>query len=107
LLSSLQDGPEEVVLQAEQAVEAPQDGPGGAGAVAVIADEAADEQAVALLDPGLIVLAIGPAAGKANLAALTPTQQAVIDELAAVVAVPVAQGKGQPVATAWMPPVTR
>jgi len=58
----LADGAEEVVRQAEQAVEALQDSLGRAGAIAVVAHEAADDEAVALLDPGLIVLAIGAAA---------------------------------------------
>lgn len=95
MLRSLADGTEEVVLQAKQAVQPLQDGEGGAGAVAIIADEAADEEAVALLDPGLIILAIGAAAGKANALAAAPGEQAGVEELAAVIAVPRAQGDGQ------------
>jgi hypothetical protein len=82
------DGAEEIVLQAEQGVEALEDGPRGAGAVAIVADEAADEEAVALLDPGLVVLAIGPAAGEVDAPALAPAEQAGVNELAAVVPVP-------------------
>jgi hypothetical protein len=55
------------VLQPEQVVDALQGSGGRAGAVAVIAHEASDEQAVALFDPGLIVLAIWAAAGEADL----------------------------------------
>lgn len=47
------------MLEAQEAVQALQDGLGRAGARAIVADEAADDEAVALLHPGLIVLAIG------------------------------------------------
>ena len=57
LAEELADGAEEVVLLAEEAVQPLQDGQGGAGAEAVVADEAKNEEAVALLDPDLIVLA--------------------------------------------------
>lgn len=46
------------MVQPEEAVQPLQDGKAGAGDVAVVPDEAADHEAVALLDPGLIVLAI-------------------------------------------------
>src|ERR1700716_2830984 len=96
LAAQLADGAEEVVVQAKQPVEPPQDGPGGGGAVAVVADEPPHEQAVALLDPGLVVLAIRSPAGEADPAAPAPAEQAGVDELAAIVAVPLAQGDGQP-----------
>jgi hypothetical protein len=62
------DRAEEFVLQPEQVVEAREDGPRGAGTVAIVAYEAADEKAVALLDPGLIVLAPGAAAADGGAA---------------------------------------
>src|SRR6266851_1632641 len=85
LAAQLADGAEEVVVQAEQAVEPSQDGPGGAGAVAVVADEPPHEQAVARLDPGLVVLAIRSPAGEADPAAPAPAEPAGVDELAAIV----------------------
>src|SRR5215475_1602941 len=57
LAQEFADGAEEVVVEAKQGVEALQGGPRRAGAVAVIADEAADQQAIALLDPGLVIFA--------------------------------------------------
>src|SRR5215831_8536562 len=96
LAHELADGAEEVVLQPEQPVEPLEHRPGGPGAVAIVADEPADEQAVALLDPGLIVLAVGAAAGEAHSPTLAPAEQGGVDELAAVVAVPRAYGEGQP-----------
>jgi hypothetical protein len=47
------------VYLAQQPVPALQDGLGGAGAMAIVAGEGAAEEAVALVRPGLIVLAIG------------------------------------------------
>src|SRR5262249_44990078 len=47
------------------------------------------------LDPGLVVLAIGPAPGEADAVALTPAKQAGVDEFAAIVTVPLAQGERQ------------
>ena len=96
LAEELANGAEEVVLQAEQAVQALQDGEGGAGAIAVVADEAADEQAIALFDPGLIVLAIRATPGEADFMAAAPAEQAAVDKLTAVVAMPLAQGKRHP-----------
>jgi hypothetical protein len=75
LTQELADGAEEVVVQPEQAVEALQDGQGGPGAVAIATDEAADEEPVALLDPGLIILAIRPAAGEADALATAPRHE--------------------------------
>jgi len=84
------------VLQAEQVLETLQHGPGGAGAVAVVAHEPAHEQAVALLDPGLVVLAIGPAAGETDAAALAPAEQAGVDgsRVAALAMVSAARAAG-------------
>jgi transposase len=81
----LTDGAEEVVLEPEQGVKALEDRPGGAGGVAVVADEATHEEAVTLLDPGLVVLAIGPAPGETDPVVPAPAQQAGVDELAAIV----------------------
>src|SRR5258708_6803691 len=84
-VEQLADGPEEIVLQAEQIVEALQHGAGGASAVAVVADQAPHEQAVARLDPGLVILAIRAPAREADAPALAPAEQAGVDELAAIV----------------------
>src|SRR5215471_7038304 len=96
LAQEFADGAEEVVLEAKQGVEALQGGPRRAGAVTVIADEATDQQAIALLDPGLVIFAIRPPSRKAHALALAPAEQGRIDELAAVVTVPGAHRKGQP-----------
>jgi len=96
LAEQLADRAEEVVLQAlsrpKRRCRTAQARP---GAVAVVADEAAPEQAVALLDPGLVVLAVGPPAGEADAAVATPAEQGGVDELAPIVAVPFAQGEGE------------
>src|SRR5262245_18285564 len=86
---------EEVVLEPAQVVEALQDGPGRTGAEAVVADEPAHEQAVALFDPRLIVLSVRPAAGEADPVAPAPAEQGGVDELTAIVAVPLPQREGQ------------
>src|SRR5262245_33322745 len=95
LAQEFADGAEEVVVEAQQGVEALQGGPRRAGAVAVIADEAADQQAIALLDPGLVIFAIRAPPRKAHALPLAPAEQGRIDELAAVVTVPSADRKGQ------------
>src|SRR5215472_15481130 len=95
LAQEFADGAEEVVVEAKQGVEALQGGPRRAGAVAVIADEAADQQAIALLDPGLVIFAIRAPPRKAHALPLAPAEQSRIDELAAVVTVPGADRKGQ------------
>src|SRR5215470_4299745 len=96
LAQEFADRAEEIVVEAEQDVEALQGGPRRAGAIAVIADEAADEQAIALLDPGVVIFAIRSPPCKAHALALAPAEQGRIDELAAVVTVPGAHRKGQP-----------
>src|SRR5262249_54009598 len=111
LAAELADGAKEVVLEAEQAIEAVQGLLGRPGAVAVVADEPAHEQAVALLDPRpgifsvggaagggqrLGILAIGADGGEVHGVAATPAEQTVVDEFAAVVTVPGAEGEGQP-----------
>jgi len=88
------DKAEEVVLQAEEAVQPLQDGKGGPGAVAVVADEATDEEPVALLDPGLIILAVRPAAGEADPLATAPGHETRVEEFAPVVTVPRPQRDG-------------
>src|SRR5262245_30781613 len=95
LAQEFADGAEEVVVEAQQGVEALQGGPRRAGAVAVIADEATDQQAIALLDPGLVIFAIRAPPRKAHALPLAPAEQGRIDELAAVVTVPGADRKGQ------------
>jgi hypothetical protein len=60
---------------------------GSLGSVASITDERADDGAALLLDMGAVVLLIGAAAGEGHALALTPSIQAVVDELEAVLAV--------------------
>src|SRR5881296_2146026 len=91
LTEELADRAEEVELQTEQTVEALQHGEGRARAVPVVADQAADDQAVALFDPGLIVLAVRPAAREADVSTPAPGEQVLVEELAAVIAVPFAE----------------
>jgi len=64
--AELVDWAEEVVMHTEEAVQPLKDGGGGPGAVAVVTDEAADEEAVALRDPGLIILEMRVPAGEAG-----------------------------------------
>src|SRR3990172_4865772 len=92
----LPDRPEEVELQAEQAVEALQARIGGARAVAVVAPAPAPGQPVLLLDPGLIVLPVAAAPGEADPLAPTPADERLVEKLAPVVRMPLPQPEGQP-----------
>src|SRR5579884_1238504 len=81
------DGLKEVHVEAQQLVDRLQCGERGAGAVAVVADVPAEHRAVPLLDIGLVVFAIGAAAGEGNTLVATPWHEDVVQELAAVVGV--------------------
>src|SRR3989449_1016736 len=99
----LAHGAEEVELQAEQPVEPLQDRERRARAVPVVADQAAHGQPVALLDPGLVVLAVGPAPGEAQPPAAAPREDELVEELAAIVTMPLAQREGEPGAEVLQP----
>ncbi len=71
---------------------------GRAGGEPVVADDAADPLPVALLGIGLIVLAVRPPAPVRDAVALAPGDQDVIEELAAVIGVPVTEAERQPLA---------
>jgi len=66
------------------------------GIVAVPTDEFADMGPVFLLDMGVVVFFVGPAAGEVDLAIRTVFFDMVVDELAAVVDVQPSEGKGEP-----------
>jgi hypothetical protein len=83
----LLDRLKEVDVEARERVDAGELGIGSLGSVASITDERADDGAVLLLDMGAVVLLIGAAAGEGHALALTPSIQAVVDELEAVFAV--------------------
>src|SRR5688572_33410799 len=85
LTDELAHGPEEVELESQQAIETLEDRESRARAITVIPDETADDEAVALLDPRLIVLAIRPPPRTADVMAATPLQQVITEELTAIV----------------------
>jgi len=78
----------EVELGAQEAVEALEQGPGGARAVAIAADESAHGQPVALLDPGLIILPIHAPARELDLVSARVVEEAGVEEFAPIVGVP-------------------
>jgi hypothetical protein len=81
-------------LQPEQAVE-PLEHAKAARPILIVAGEAPHDEAVALFDPGLIVLAIGPPTREDDALPTTPLHQVLIDKLAAIVAVPARSGIGK------------
>src|SRR5207247_1779881 len=86
--------PEEVHLQPLQFVQALQGLESLLRGVAVVADDTADGEPVALLYVGLVVLLVPAAAAEADAVLAAPTLQAVVDELRAVVRVQLAQSEG-------------
>src|SRR5207244_10244607 len=80
-------GLEEVDVQAGEAIDAGELGIGGLGGEAIIADELADDGAVLLFDMGAVVLLPGAAASEGDAALAAVVVQALVDELAPVVAV--------------------
>ena len=78
-------GQEQVHLLGDQRPELVQQREFAGGVVAVVADAAAHDRPVLLLDMGLVVGMGRPAAGERDLARVAPSQQVVVDELRAVV----------------------
>src|SRR5713101_5188396 len=97
-------GLEEVDVEAGEAIDAGELGIGGVGGEAIIADELADDGAVLLFDMGAIVLLPGPTAGEGDAALAAVVVQALVDELAAVIAVEPEQRHGQALAHAMQAP---
>jgi hypothetical protein len=83
----LADRLEEVEVGAEEGVYGGELDGSGLGGEAAVADDAADRGPVALLDPGLIVLAVGATPGGADAASATVGLDEGVEELAAVVGV--------------------
>ena len=63
--------------------------------VAVMTDEVADHGAVLLLDPGLVVLAVGPGPGELDAPLGAVLGESIVDEYAVVVRVDAFDGEGQ------------
>src|SRR2546428_3540278 len=97
-------GLEEIDVQAGEAIDAGELGIGGVGGEAIIADELADDGAVLLFDMGAVVLLPGATAGEGDATLPTVVVQALVDELAAVVAVESEQRHGQALAHAMHAP---
>src|SRR6266851_6552141 len=104
LAHELLHGLEEVDVQAGEAIDAGELGIGGFGGEAIIADELADDGAVLLFDMGAVVLLPGATAGEGDAALAAVIVQALVDELAAVVAVESEQRHGQALAHAMHAP---
>lgn len=86
---------EEVEGETQEVVEAIPLVVGGPGAIAIVADEAADHGPDALLGVSLIVLAPGSATSELDPMAPAPREQAPVDELTAVVGVEGLEREGQ------------
>src|SRR6266851_5238532 len=96
--------PELQRVEAGEAIDAGELGIGGVGGEAIIADELADDGAVLLFDMGAIVLLPGPTAGEGDAALSAVVVQALVDELAAVIAVEPEERHGQALAHAMHAP---
>ncbi len=99
LLAQTQDWLEEVLPQPQLGVQGAHPEERDLRVVAAIADVLADHRPVALLDVGLVVLAIGPRAGEEDrdwAAVLAVLKEMVIDERAVVVRVQAPEQEGQP-----------
>src|SRR5712692_1195211 len=97
-------GLEEIDVQAGEAIDAGELGIGGLGGEAIIADELADDGAVLLFDMGAVVLLPGAAAGEGDAALPAVVVEALVDELAAVVAVKPEERHGEALARAMHTP---
>jgi hypothetical protein len=89
------DGLEEVHVEASEAIDAGELRIGGLGREAIIADEAAHDGAVLLLDVGTVVFLVGAAPGEGDVHPLAVVVEDAVDELRAVVAIE-AEGHRQP-----------
>src|SRR6266566_1984675 len=78
---------EEVDVQPSEPIDAPELGIGGLGGEAIIADELTHDGPVLLLDVGAVILLPGAAAGEGDPALPAVVVEALVDELAAVIAV--------------------
>jgi hypothetical protein len=85
------DGAQEVQLESVEAVKLLKCQEGRPGAIAIMPDESADGQPVALLDIGLIVLAVAPSPGHSDSLVSAPADKPLIEELRPIVDVPFLQ----------------
>src|SRR6202162_6391211 len=96
LAEQLHRGQEQVLEESQlAAVEGVDRGLRAWGVVAHVAEELADVGSVFLLDVGVVVFLVGPAAGELDLLGLAVVPEMLVDELRAVVGVDAPQGKGQ------------
>ena len=79
----------------EQDVRPTEDGIGWSRGVTSIANEAPDSESVALFDPDLVALSVGASQGETDAGVPGPPLEHSVDEFAAAVAVPLAEGEGQ------------
>ena len=86
------DGLKKVHVEPQDLVHGLERQEGCTGAVAMVPDVAAEDGAIALLDIGLIVLAVGAAAGEPDALLATPRDEDVVEELPAIVGVEAPQG---------------
>src|SRR5712692_9762961 len=104
LAHELLHGLEEIDVQAGEAIDAGELGIGGFGGEAIIVDERADDGAVLLFDMGAVVLLPGATAGEGDAALPAVVVEALVDELAAVVAVKPEERHGEALARAMHTP---
>ncbi len=98
LADELQTGLEEVGVQAQALVDGIKGGDRRRGFVPVVADEAADDRPVFLLDVGLVVLAIRTAAGEGDVLLAAVAQELVVDEGVVIIRVQAAKRDWEAVA---------
>jgi hypothetical protein len=96
LFSELHDRLEVVGVQAEKLIEHPQELELPGPVVAVVADRAANDGIVFLLDIAVVVLVIGPTAGEGDFLVFTVLFEVGVDELGAIVAVKAEEREGEP-----------
>jgi hypothetical protein len=95
LFSELHDRLEVIGVQAENLIEHPQELELPRRVVAVVADCAANDGIVFLLDIAVVVLVIGPTAGEGDFLVFAVLFEVGVDELGAVVGVEAQERKGE------------
>src|SRR3990172_3106815 len=87
LVEQLERGLEVVHVQAHPSIEVSQGLTGDAPAVTFVSDKPADDSAVLLFDPSLVILSVSSRTRKLELPALTVVHECFIDKCAVVVGV--------------------
>lgn len=101
LFRELEGGLEEVHEQTRGAVESRDGLRGGNTLEAAVAQELAHDSAVLLLNPGLVILAVGPRASEFDPMAEAVMDQKLVHKLAAVINVQRTKRKGQSLANTF------